>query len=211
MVEALTSEILAFIGSDGRLSFHSAAAVFVFFCLASFVPFPRTFLYIGIGALFGLKVIIVLLPSTTIGGILVFLTSRFLFADTVQMMLRRYPYARAIGAAVDSEGWRVVALLRLASPIPNAIQNYAFGVTRIPLLPYAIATFLFTIPQTIFYVSLGYAGAAAIRGEDTVISMGPLLIGVCCLGTAIFLIGRKARRALKEMELTDTVRDARSA
>jgi hypothetical protein len=36
---------------------------------------------------------------------------------------------RAVVDAADSEGWRVVGLLRFWSPVPTIVQNYLFGLT----------------------------------------------------------------------------------
>ena len=65
---------------------------------------------------------------------------------------------RVIADAVDEEGWRIVALLRFASPTPSSVQNYVFGVTRIGFWPYTLASIVFVIPQTVFYVYLGSVG-----------------------------------------------------
>lgn len=45
-------------------------------------------------------------------------------AGPLQRELDRRPRLRKIADAVDSEGWRVVALLRFWSPIATVIQNY---------------------------------------------------------------------------------------
>ena len=79
--------------------------------------------------------------------------------------------------AVNAEGWRIVALCRLASPIPSTIQNAIFGLTRIELWPYLWATFLFTIPQTILYVYLGAIGKAALLGESEGVNLGVMIAG----------------------------------
>jgi uncharacterized membrane protein YdjX (TVP38/TMEM64 family) len=75
---------------------------------------------------------------------------------------------------VDEEGWRVVALLRFASPLPNAVQNYVFGLTRIGFLPFAITTFLFTIPQVMLYVYLGSTGRALLDENLSTLNRGPV-------------------------------------
>jgi uncharacterized membrane protein YdjX (TVP38/TMEM64 family) len=111
------------------------------FFVASFVLIPRTFLCLGAGASFGLSAILIILPSTMLGGMLAFLLARYLLAERVQVYIGRRPRLLRVAAAVDQEGWRIVALLRFASPVPNSIQNYVFGLTRIGFLPFAITTF----------------------------------------------------------------------
>jgi len=50
-------------------------------------------------------------------------------------------------------------------PAPSSVQNYVFGVTRIEFWPYAAASLLFTIPQTVFYVYLGSVGPSVLLGR----------------------------------------------
>ena len=87
-----------------------------------------------------------------------------------------------------------MALLRFASPTPSSVQNYVFGVTRIGFWPYAIASLVFTIPQTVFYVYLGSVGRRVLLGDvSTPIGTAATLAAVGCLAGTAFLIWRKAR------------------
>lgn len=96
---------------------------------------------------------------------------------------------------MDEEGWRVVALLRFASPLPNAVQNYAFGLTRIGFLPFAITTFLFTIPQVTLYVYLGSTGRAVLLDENlSTLNRVLLGVGLISLVCAAMLVVRRSRR-----------------
>jgi uncharacterized membrane protein YdjX (TVP38/TMEM64 family) len=87
-----------------------------------------------------------------------------------------------------------VALLRFASPVPNAVQNYVFGLTRIGFLPFAITMFLFTIPQVMLYVYLGSAGRAVLLVENLStlnrVQLGVRLISSVC---AAMLVVRQIR------------------
>src|SRR3954471_9086644 len=158
--------VMAWIGAGNALGFRSAGALALIFFVASFVFVPRTLLCLGVGALLGLPSILVILPCTTLGGVLAFLAARYLLKDRVQAMIEARPGLRKIAAAVDEEGWRIVALLRFASPLPNAVQNYMFGLTRIAFWPFAITTFVFSIPQVVLYVYLGSAGRAVLLDDS---------------------------------------------
>jgi len=147
------------------------------FFSASFVLIPRTFLCLGAGASFGLAAILIILPSTMLGGIMVFLATRYLLSKRFQAYICARPGLRSIVAAVDEEGWRIVALLRFASPVPNAVQNYVFGLTRIGFLPFAVTTFVFSIPQVVLYVYLGSAGRVVLFDDDS-FYMGSVLAEV---------------------------------
>jgi uncharacterized membrane protein YdjX (TVP38/TMEM64 family) len=43
---------------------------------------------------------------------------------------------------VEEEGWRFVAFVRLMPLFPFNLVNYAFGLTRVALGEYAIASFV---------------------------------------------------------------------
>jgi uncharacterized membrane protein YdjX (TVP38/TMEM64 family) len=140
------------------------------------------------------------LASTTFGGVLAFLFARHLFSEALQCRLNRYPHLRAIANAVDGESWRIVALLRFASPVPSSIQNYFFGLTRIRLWPYTLATLVFSVPQTILYLYLGSVGRSILLEEfSSPLSRIIMVVGAFCLATIVYLIWRKARTALTKL------------
>jgi uncharacterized membrane protein YdjX (TVP38/TMEM64 family) len=129
------------------------------------------------------------------GGFLAFLLARHLFSARLQTYFDARPHLRRIAVAVDEEGWRVVALLRFASPLPNAVQNYMFGLTRIGFLPFAITTFLFAIPQVVLYVYLGSTGRAILLDEDlSTLNRVLLGVGLISLVCAAVLVVRRIRR-----------------
>jgi uncharacterized membrane protein YdjX (TVP38/TMEM64 family) len=176
----------------GDLSVNSSIMLSLIFFAASFVLVPRTFLCLGAGASFGLAALPVILPSTMLGGILAFLSARYFFSERLHAYVDARPRLRRFATAVDEEGWRVVALLRLASPVPNAVQNYVFGLTRIGFLPFAVTTFVFSIPQIVLYVYLGSAGRAVLL-DESLSTLNRLVLGaglVSILVAALLIIRR---------------------
>jgi uncharacterized membrane protein YdjX (TVP38/TMEM64 family) len=193
--------------SFGALSLFSGMMVAIVFAVAAFVFVPRTFLTLGVGGLYGMPVVPVIMIGATVGSVLAFLLARYLAADRVQRWIDRHPSMRVIADAVDAEGWRIVALLRFASPTPSSVQNYVFGVTRIGFWPYLLASIVFTIPQTLFYVYLGSIGRSLLV-DDISSPLGTIiaLAGAGCLAATGFLIWRKARESLRQAELLHSVR-----
>ena len=61
---------------------------------------------------------------------------------------------KAIDKAIESEGLKLIVLLRLCPLIPFTILNYLMGGTAISLRHYAIGSFGM-IPGTIVYVFIG--------------------------------------------------------
>ena len=190
MVDAL----MQWLPNGGDLSVHSSMMLSLIFFAASFVLVPRTFLCLGAGVSFGLAAVPVILPSTMLGGILAFLSARYFFSERVQAYVDARPRLRRFATAVDEEGWRIVALLRFASPVPNAVQNYLFGLTRIGFVPFAVTTFIFSIPQVVLYVYLGSAGRAVLLDESlSTLNRVMLGAGLVSILVAAFLIIRRVR------------------
>ena len=184
------------------MSLFSGLVAAALFAAAAFVFVPRTFLTLGVGGLYGLSVIPVIVIGATLGGTLAFLIARYFLADRVQRWIDRHPSMRVIADAVDEEGWRIVALLRFASPTPSSVQNYVFGVTRIGFWPYTLASLVFIIPQTVFYVYLGSVGRSLLLGDiSSPLGLFVMLAGVGCLAATAFLVWHKARASLRAAEL----------
>jgi len=203
----VTDILVEWLRSLGALSLFSGMMVAILFAVAAFVFVPRTFLTLGVGGLYGMSVVPVIMFGATLGSVLAFLAARYFAADHVQRWIDRHPSMRMIADAVDAEGWHIVALLRFASPTPSSVQNYVFGVTRIGFWPYILASIVFTIPQTFFYVYLGSIGRSLLL-DDISSPLGAMiaLAGALCLAGTGFLIWRKARESLRQAELRQTVR-----
>ena len=201
----LSEFLIEWLRAFGSLSLFSGIAVIVVFIAAAFVFIPRTFLTLGVGGLYGFAAIPLVMIGVTAGCILAFLAARFLLAKSVWRWLDRHPPLRKIANAVDMEGWRVVALLRFASPIPGSVLNYVFGVTRIRFWPYATATFVFTAPQTVLYVYLGAAGRSLLL-DDALSPLSRIIIlgGAACFGTTVYLIWRKMRVVARGLDSGST-------
>jgi uncharacterized membrane protein YdjX (TVP38/TMEM64 family) len=197
MLAAAQDVILDWLRSWGELSSLTAVGLSIVFIVASF-GVPRVFLNVTAGAVFGPWCLLVIQPSTAIGAVLAFLAARYLVADWTRRRIEAKPLLRATAQAIDEEGWRIVALMRLASPVPSSLANYAFGVTRIDLGPYAIATFVFTLPQNVLHVYLGATGRAMLV-EDvwSPLQLLLLLAGMACMAIVTLMIARRTRVALR--------------
>ena len=146
-----------------------------------------------------MKSLIVIVPSTTLGCMLAFLLARYLLRNLVAREVAKRRSWRIIAQAVDDEGWRIVALMRFWGPLPNFVQNYLFGLTRIGLLPFAVITLLFTLPQIVFYTYLGASGRAMLLND------GPVVFNLIVLGIAattmiavLILVSKRAKAILNQ-------------
>jgi len=196
----VTQALVDFLRRWGELNASSSVVLALLFIAGGLVPVPRTFMSLAAGVVFGMAAVPVIMPSTTLGSLIAFLLARYLFAARLWGWVERKPKALAIMNAVNAEGWRIVGLCRLASPIPSTIQNAIFGLTRIELWPYLWATFLFTIPQTLLYVYLGAVGKAALLGESGGVNLGVMIAGGLTFLGVVLLITRRVRESMREMQ-----------
>jgi len=182
---------------QGAAGLAALAAAFV---VGAMIFAPRPPMCVVSGLVFGFIAVPVVLLASTLGAVLAFLLSRYLFRSRFLEMAERRPVWSALVEAINAEGWRLVGLLRLASLVPGTVTNYLLGVTRIGLWPYALATFLGLLPQTVLFVYVGAAGSMAL--DD--ISRSPLQIALLVFGLLFtawvaFAVARRTRQSLRDM------------
>jgi len=196
----ITQLLVDFLRRWGELSPTSAVVLALVFIAGGMVPVPRTFLTLAAGVVFGMAAIPIIIPSTTMGCLIAFLFARYLFAPALWRWVARKPRLLLVMNAVDAEGWRIIALCRLASPIPSTVQNALFGLTRIDLWTYVWATFVFTIPQILLYTYLGAVGKAALLGESKGINLGVMIAGGLTFLAVVLMITRRVRASMRNLE-----------
>jgi uncharacterized membrane protein YdjX (TVP38/TMEM64 family) len=159
---------------------------------------PGSILTVTGGALFGpLWGTLWNLTGATFGATMAFLIARYLGSDWVARRAGER-LARLI-RGVEEEGWRFVAFVRLVPLFPFNLVNYGFGLTRIRLGEYVLASFLCMAPGAVAYTYLGYAGREAASGQSG--SIHKALLALALLATVAFL-PRLVRR-LKGQRYTD--------
>ncbi len=99
----------------------------------------------------------------------------------MQALTRHHLLWRAIEHAISEGGWRIVGLVRLSPLFPFNLQNYFFGITRIPFRHYLPATFLGIFPGTTVNVSFATVGQAMTLGGF----WHPLKVGLFILGLVV--------------------------
>lgn len=149
---------------------------------ASLLFLPRTLLAIVAGLVFGMGWgLCWAATGSTLGAIAGFLLARFINKGVIdfESMRRVGPYLER----AERGGWRAVAALRLVPIMPHSLTNYVLGLSRIPLGPYSLGSFIGQLPLTIAYVNLGAAGERAFAGgadwvAPTVIGGAALLLSL---------------------------------
>jgi uncharacterized membrane protein YdjX (TVP38/TMEM64 family) len=141
------------------------------------------------------------LVGATAGATIAFLGARTVGREWTEAKLSGP--LKKLKEGVDKGGWEFVAFVRLVPVIPFNLLNYALGLTRIGLVPYVLASFIFMAPAAAVYVYAGWAGGEAIAGEGTLSQTAVrVLIALTALGILAVLPQlavrfAKSRRALR--------------
>ena len=162
----------------------------VLFALGTVLFVPGILFALAGGMLFGpVWGTILNLTGATLGATAAFLAARYLAGDWVRH--KAGGRLDRLIAGVEAEGWRFVAFVRLVPLVPFNLLNYALGLTRIPLIPYVLASLVCMAPGAVAYTWLGHAGREAAAGNVTAIRYGLLALGLLA---AIALLPRLIRR-----------------
>ena len=176
-------------------------ALFLLLYITTTVFFlPGSILSVGAGVVFGLaRGVVVVSISATLGAIAAFLVGRYIARGWIAAKIEGHPKFKIIDEAVARDGWKIVALLRLSPVVPFNFLNYAFGITRVSLRHYALASWMGMLPGTLLYVYLGsVAGdlAGVGRGRRTPVEWAFYAVGLAATIAVTIYVTRLARRAL---------------
>ncbi len=137
------------------------------YVMATVLLIPGSILTLGAGAAFGVVWgSIYVSVASLLGATAAFLIARYLAGNLVRSRIESHPSFAAIDRAIARSGWRVVGLTRLSPLFPFTFLNYAFGLTRISLPEYMVASWIGMMPGTILYVYLGSLAQAAVGARS---------------------------------------------
>lgn len=180
------------------------AAFFGVYVLACVFLIPGSILTLGAGAIYGVVAGSILVSvSSTLGATAAFLVGRYLARGWVAGRIEGNGKFSAIDRAVGDEGWKIVGLTRLSPVFPFALLNYAYGLTRVRLRDYFLASWLGMLPGTVMYVyigslakSLAAAGADCVGCERSALQWALYAVGLLATVGVTVYVTRIARRAL---------------
>jgi uncharacterized membrane protein YdjX (TVP38/TMEM64 family) len=152
--------------------------------IASLIFIPRTVLAVAAGLLFGvwLGTLWAALGSV-LGAVAGFWIARYVNGGFI--VPESLPRLGPVLLKAERGGWRAVAALRLIPVVPHSLANYALGLTKLAVGPYALGSFLGQLPMTVAYVEFGAAGGRMMAGQAN--WLGPIAVGVLALGLSILL------------------------
>lgn len=141
--------------------------------------------------------------AATLGATAIFLAARWGAGERLaQRMDAGEGLVRRIKTGIDENQWSMLFLIRLVPAVPFFVANVVPALVGVPLVRYAVSTFLGIIPGALVYTSVGAGlGEVFARGEtpDLGIIFEPHillpLLGLC--GLAALPIALKAVRGQK--------------
>src|SRR5437773_1942892 len=194
-VQDVLKAALDWVGKLGPLG----PVIFVgFYVVATVFFMPGSVLTLGAGAVFGVALGSVCVSiGATLGATAAFLVGRYLARDVIARKIGKSEKFATIDRAVADEGWKIVLLTRLSPVFPFTLLNYVFGLTRVKLSHYVLASWLGMIPGTVMYVYLGsLVNVGAGRRQRTTGEWVLYGAGLLATVTVTVFVTRLARRAL---------------
>lgn len=180
------------------------AVFFVAYVVSTVALLPGSILTLAAGFAYGpVWGLALASPASVAGATCAFLLGRTVLRGWAQRQVERSPRVRAIDAAVEREGFKLVLLLRLSPIFPFNLLNYALSLTRLTLGQYVLASAIGMLPGTALYVYLGSLAPAAAElssasrgGSATRTAL--YVVGLLATVAVVVVATRAARRALHD-------------
>jgi uncharacterized membrane protein YdjX (TVP38/TMEM64 family) len=182
----------------GQLGLWGAVTFIAIYVAATVLFVPGSVLTLGAGALFGVGWgSIYVSIGSTLGATCAFLVGRYFARDAITRKFEGNEHFAAIDRAIANEGWKIVLLTRLSPVFSFTLLNYAFGITRVKLSHYLLASWIGMMPGTVMYVYLGsLANAAAVDRTRTTGEWVLYGVGLIATVAVTLFVTRIARQAL---------------
>src|SRR5213083_694439 len=170
------------------------------YVVATVLFVPGSVLTLGAGAVFGVALGSVCVSiSATLGATAAFLVGRYLARDAIARKIEKHEKFATIDRAVANEGWKIVLLTRLSPVFPFTLLNYAFGLTRVRLSHYVLASWIGMMPGTVMYVYLGsLANLGAGHRQRTTGEWALYGVGLLATIAVTIFVTRVAKKALEK-------------
>lgn len=141
----------------------------------------------------------VALLGATLGSPVGYRLGTLLAGPNAAEFANQYPKTRALFLAIRSaspaKAALLVGLLRLSPIVPYGSTNVLAAVTRVPLIPFVLSTFIGQAPRIFAVVALG-AGLEALDSDQPT-SPWLIALGLAATALAVILIGLFAKQALR--------------
>ena len=178
------------------------------FALCNILLLPGGILAVGGGFFFGLWWgFLIVFAGNVVATAISFALSRSIARRWFQRKLSGNPTIRALGPAVEREGWKIILLSQLHPLFPTSLLNYIYGLTRIRFGSYMLWASIGRIPGIFLYAYVGTLGQFAVRimrGKSYPRIIEYWIWGGAFVTTALLLVvlGRVAYRAVQTSQVS---------
>lgn len=172
-------EIREFVDRSGSAAPLVFIAVTIGLTLA-FFPFPLV--AAASGLLFGVAEGTALsIVAGLIGAMLAFLIARYVAASAVEELAGER--LQRLQDAVERRGFVAVLYARIFPGIPRDVVNYVFGITRVGLGAFTLATLIGISPRAFAYTALG-GSLGSFDSTESIVAIA-LLVSMGVLGIVL--------------------------
>jgi uncharacterized membrane protein YdjX (TVP38/TMEM64 family) len=201
MVIPLDAWLGALAGRLQSLGLFGAALFMALYILGGMAFVPASAFSLAAGLIYGPWGMPLAWVSMMTIAAVTFALARGLISTRIYRALLHRPKVAAFAEVIAEQGWRFVLLVRVSGIVPFGVQNCAFGMTRIRLGPYLLATSVGVLPSIFLYAGAGAFGNVAINGGASGPFATAILSGMIVSGVLlVFLTARsvRARLALRQ-------------
>lgn len=164
------------------------------------LSFGHGLLSVAAGAIFGLGFgTWIAWSAGLLSAAVGFFAARYVGRQRIERFARRHPEFEAsefeaIGRAVETGGWRIVALARISPLVPYSVANVAFGLTSMRFSSYWLASAVSMWPGAFLCAYVGYLGAQSFDDGARSVRWAWLGIGLAATVAGTSYASRVARR-----------------
>lgn len=172
-----------------------AVAIGAYFALTvvgcALLAVPGALFAIAGAALFGpLEGMLWCALAATVGAVGAFLAGRYFLRDAIRpRVMRCDPLRRWLFSGTRRNEVLTLAVTRLVPLFPFNLQNFAYGITDMPLSVYTGATFAFIIPGTALYA---FGAAGVLDGTHRALFLIVAAVLLAAVVVAAVLLKRRA-------------------
>ena len=129
------------------------------------------------------------LIATTLGAVASFLAGRYFLQDSIKPLIKKNKWLDKLLFSDNKQNYLLLLLItRLIPLFPYNLQNFAYGITDIKLIPYTVYTFIFLTPGVAVFT---IAAAGFMDPEKRVLYMTLAAVLLAVVGFAAWWIYRR--------------------
>lgn len=123
-----------------------------------------------------------------LGAIIAFPIGRYICRDQVRAYSMKNPILKAIDSTMETQGLKLILLIRLSLLVPFNLSNYVLGISAVKYVDFIIGT-LGLFPIVLFFVYIGTTMSNIHEAVSGTLEMSNLEKVVMILGTFVALAG----------------------